>query len=326
MEVSFIGFLKSIKKSEIFFINDLYCIFGSKVFPFFFINHIKKILYTYNIKTTFSISYEDLIQKSFFIHEKIIFNQYDNNIKEICFIIIINDKNQANKISSILSELSLQFYYIFFIVPYLLSHQKEIIWYNLEEILDYNYKEIIIDHFQKFLDNQKFKEVYFFLMYSYSSISIYASMEYLLRLLSYIPCIKKDNLQNFVTSYVNDMVFSYSSGNIFDLTTLFFRKKRDAFFSMWFLLKEQYSIEFWFYFWTDQIWYACLAVINQSYISEITYQKKVNRWFLRQGINHYSLENLVSLFHFLYQIDILHKKYNTSIAIDLNVFFIKWFK
>jgi hypothetical protein len=65
-----------------------------------------------------------------------------------------------------------------------------------------------------------------------------------------------------------------------------------------------------------------LNLLNKNNLSDIVFYKKVNRWFIKIGIMHYTLDELLQASILLYKLDSLYKKLQTNAELDLTSFFV----
>ena len=217
-------------------------------------------------------------------------------------------------------------YYIFFTYNFYESNLKTYSYYLVDDIICNENKIFFINFLKNNTSEKFFMSIDFLFKYFYKKIEKQLYLEFFFNFLRYIPNIKKNNMSEFIDNYIEDSVHLLLSGSIFDLSTCFFQKKIILFFEKWKSIQYDYSIEYWYYFWQDQLWFAQLALLNKENITSIIFYKKVNRWFLKTGINCYCLDDLLDASLYLYNLDYLHKKLQTNGQLDLNSFFYFWFK
>lgn len=333
MRLSTLDLLAYINLMEKFTNQDKYIILTGQIFPFFFLQFFKKILIQkLFIKKWLNIDIEKMehLDNHFsFINN---FHYYKENQtafeynQEIGFIIEIKEKNELPILKKILESKSDNYFYFIFIHNLYENNLKDIVYYSLDDIIYDEQKMILINLLRLYYCEEFFLSVNFFLKNFYKKIEKYARLEILFNIFQYIFNIKKKNISNFIDHYIFYSVNLLSYCSIFDLATSFFQKKISIFFEQWFFIKDNYSLEFWYYFWQDQLWYAHLALINKNDLSNIIFYKKVNRWFLKTGINYYKSDELFFASLMIYKLDYLYKKFQTNGWKDIESFFYIWFK
>jgi hypothetical protein len=150
------------------------------------------------------------------------------------------------------------------------------------------------------------------------------SLEDFMRFASYALFIRKEHWGDFIKEL--KLIHISSAYSLYDLSTFFFSKKYSEFFICWNSIKNDYSEEFWFSYWINQIWEAYLFVLNTNNgNNKSIYNKKLPRWFVSSGYKQYSFIDFYDYFIFLYKQDQISKTNGIDFLILLEGFFIKWF-
>jgi hypothetical protein len=332
MRFSTLQLLHDINTEGKLFYKNNYIILNGTIFPFLFLNCLKLILKKkYKIEYWINLDIEEN-KNAFLIDFDNDLNYYEeknsvlSNNKLFGFIVDIKEKNDLAIIQKIMnSSLNKNNYYIFFTYNIHESLIRGYSYYSVDDIIYNENKIILMEFFRKNVIEESFIGVYYFLDSFYKKIEAQAYLEFFFSVFRYIPNIKKSNMIEFIDNYIYDSRHLLLSISIFDLATYFFQKKTVLFFEKWKITKQRYSIESWYYFWQDQLWYCQLALLNKTNINDIIFYKKVNRWFLKTGINCYQSDELLSASLILYNLDYLHKKLQVNSEIDLESFFYIWF-
>ncbi len=318
-------------KGKLFNKNN-YIILSGAVFPFFFLKFLKVILSEqYLIKEWINFDLETMNQDVFdslfydnFANYQEIQTVLDYNLS-FGFIVEIREKSDISLIKKIIQNSKKKNYYIFYLSNLLQYNLKDYSYYVIDDIISEDKKIILIDFLRNNTKLEFFSEIDYIFKYFYKKIEKYIHLEFIFNLFKYITNVKKNNLGEFIDSYIISSDHLLLSCSIFDISTYFFQKKMNMFFEKWKVIKNNYSMEFWLYFWQDQLWYAQLALLNKNNIQDIIFYKKVNRWFLKTGINCYLKNDLLNASLRLYRLDYLYKKFQTNIDLDLESFFFIWF-
>lgn len=332
MRFSTLELLHDINTEGRLFYKNNYIILNGAIFPFLFLNCLKLILKKkHSIEYWINLDIEEnkdafLINFNNNVHYYEESNTVLDNNKSFGFIIDIKEKNALNTIQKVInSSLNKDNYYIFFTYNIHESLIKTYSYYVVDDIIYNENKIILIEFFRKHIIEKNFISIYCFLNSFYKKIEKQAYLEFFFNIFQYIPNIKKNNMIEFIDNYIDDSRHLLLSVSIFDLATYFFQKKTILFFEKWKIIRHRYSIEYWYYFWQDQLWYCQLALLNKANINDISFYKKVNRWFLKIGINCYQSDELFRASLRLYNLDYLHKKLQVDSEIDLESFFYIWF-
>lgn len=332
MRFSTIELLHDINVQGRLFSKNNYIILNGNVFPFFFLQFLKIILSKqYAIKEWISLDCEQVknaVSGSFcnnlhyYKENQTVFENYQS----FGFVVEIKEKNELSAIKKIIDDpLNKDNYYIFFTYKIYESSIKLYSYYSVDDIIHDDNKIVYINFLKKQSSEEYFNSIYFFFQYFYKKIEKLAYLEFLFTIFQYIVNIKKNNIGEFIDHYINNSIHLLPNDSIFDLATCFFQKKSTLFFEKWKNMKYKYAIEFWYYFWQDQLWYAQLALFNKKNIEGAIFYKKVNRWFLKTGINYYNVDELLQASIRLYNFDYLYKNLQSNAELDLESFFYMWF-
>lgn len=113
--------------------------------------------------------------------------------------------------------------------------------------------------------------------------------------------------------------------SLFSLSQSFFQKDSKAFFMQWHRLAHAYSEQFWFIFWSEQVWKAAQMVDLNSQKNYAGARKIAFRLpfsFVNQDWRNYKTEELVAAHDFLCTLDYRFKTSGTAVGFDL---FYSWF-
>jgi hypothetical protein len=332
MRCSTLELLRDINTPGRLFHKNNYIILNGSIFPFFFLRYLKAILkkeygigewFNLDIEQTKDFSSMNLYNNLHYYQENQIFSE---NNQSFGFIIDIREKNGLNIMQKLIDKsFNDNNYYIFF--SYIIHEAiiKTHTYYFIDDIIYDENKIIFIEFLRKYSTEENFINCYFFLEHFYKKIEKQAYLEFFFNFFQYLPNIKKNNISEFIDHYITQSFHVLLNDSIFDLATYFFQKKIGIFFERWNKLKYKYSIEYWYYFWQEQLWYSQLALLNKANINNISFYKKVNRWFLKTGINCYKLNDLLDASIRLHHLDYLHKKLQANSELDLESFFYIWF-
>lgn len=315
------------------FKNHKYILINYDSFPYFFLNHFKKvILNQYSIVKCISINgfteYCNIKknENSLFYYQenKTIVDYY----KKFLYIWHITDRNDIKNVISVLDEIDkAEDYYIILVSNAFSFLLKKYIMYDIEMIFDGN-KKFLLSNYVKNFDPIKYQScLHNFFIYYYDIIENFMTLEVLFSLSIYLPAVRKNNIKNFLDEYINYILNKSTSKSFFDLSTYFFQKNKHGFFSLWSIFVKKYSIDFWIFFWQEQLWFCQLfLLLDLNVINDnIWWMKKLNRWFIKYGKEKYSYDVLLAGSFQLYKLDSLYKKYQTNAELDLYSFFLLWF-
>lgn len=146
-----------------------------------------------------------------------------------------------------------------------------------------------------------------------------ASLDQLLALAQYGGVVGK-NAPLFTQQWMRKIVAPEAS--LFDLSSYFFGRKVEQFWSCWNLLKEEYAAPFWTTYWSEQLWRAhyVIKLYKENRITEakqLSYRLPFS--FLQRDWKNLSAEELQRAHQFLYEGD--HAFKNGASEFFLEVFY-----
>jgi hypothetical protein len=332
MRFSTLELLHDINTQGRLFYKNNYIILNGNIFPFLFLNYIKAIFKKEKgIKNWINLDIEaDKDSLSVDLYNNLHYYEEHHTLADtngtFGFVVDIKDKTALSIMQKFIeAPAKKNNYYIFFTYTIHEAIIKTYVYYAVDDIIYNENKLIFIEFLRKHSHEEQFVNFYFFLEHFYKKIEKQAYLEFFFNIFQYIATIKKNSIMQFVDYYIQDATHLLLPASIFDLATCFFQKKKDLFFEKWNNIKYKHSIEYWYYFWHDQLWYCQLALLNKANIQDISFYKKVNRWFLKTGITCYHSNDLLEASLRLYNLDYLHKKLQTNAEADLESFFYIWF-
>jgi DNA polymerase III delta subunit len=122
----------------------------------------------------------------------------------------------------------------------------------------------------------------------------------------------------FSRDWLPDMIVPELS--LFSLSQALFDRKPSSFFKLWKQFSQKYSVPFWITFWSEQLWRAYCYVRLQKNGKEAEAKKIGYRLpfsFLNRSWRNYTLEELKTYHHLLYEIDYQVKNGGSAYALDL---------
>ncbi len=122
----------------------------------------------------------------------------------------------------------------------------------------------------------------------------------------------------FAKDWLPDMVVPEVS--LFSLSQALFDRKASSFFRLWKQLAHRYAAPFWITFWSEQMWRAYHYILYQKKGKQLDAKKMGYRLpfsFLNRAWRNYTLEELKSYHHFLYDMDHHVKNGGSTHILDL---------
>ncbi len=159
------------------------------------------------------------------------------------------------------------------------------------------------------------------------SSSVKKSIELLFKHVEFLSLEQACMLTNYVRLGLQDRSFFSDwlpalivcEQSLFSLSQSFFQKDSKLFFSQWRRLSDAYSEQFWFVFWSEQIWRAAQVVDLNSQRNYVGARKIAFRLpfsFVNQDWRNYKKEELIAAHDFLCTLDHRFKTSGTVVGFD----------
>jgi hypothetical protein len=108
--------------------------------------------------------------------------------------------------------------------------------------------------------------------------------------------------------------------SLFTLSQYFFAKDTVNFMKLWDSLEENFPVEFWISFWSEQLWQANIFVSALAEYGAVAARKRVNRLpfsFMQKDYQRSTLRELTVAHNFLYSVDYGSKNGHASFGLEL---------
>lgn len=300
--------MDGLKTISDFFLNDfskkkIIFVLISKTYPYFFLKFLKNFLEKFDLKL---LSFEN--EKNDFFKNQIFFSDSFDSGKKIFFYNFLENK-ENNEIDYNFSSVVLTTEDFF-----KKNENNEILKLDFNVFLDID----SLNFFNKFLEKRE--KIYAELVFKkFKKLKI----EKFFTLLNYSTFLKEKSWEE-ISNYFEEEI-EKEKYSLFDIATFFFKKNKEEFYFLWNLIKNDYEIEFWNFYWLKQFWQA-YKFLSLDFDQKTKYNLPF--WFIKNGKKTYKkIQFLNILKNFYIEISFFREKnfdINSEI-IPCEKIFLYWF-